>query len=543
MGSIYIDVDVVDSQTGSRVSGARVTLAGRTYLSDGSNFVKAWFSNTLSGTSVPLLVTCSGYKTYTQNITLPQFTGTTQAVSLQATGGAQVPIQVVDDTTRQGIASALVFVDADPAKTTDATGNLLLTLSSGVHNVRAVRGPVYGEGATSITVTSGLAPGQVTLALTKLKVQQFQLVLSFEPTVGNPAPTQGAIITVGTETLSADENGQVRTSLSYNVGDAVAVGATKDGWDNFSTSVTVKDSGPYTFQLQKSTTDSDPVNDATLTPVSNVTPVDASGLSGGDLPLPGKTPDGYEYTYPSNEFGKYFTVHQARMYIGNLFVDELNTVQYMLQANRIPVYGYASRDFDAMGSGKALVQGQLMINFISEGYLYTLLRESYKKHAAATQDPNKQDTDQWAALNDRKTAIIAELQNGPTQVYAPIDSDPGSGPGFVRLPTDRTRTGEQIQAELDQVNQKLQEIARRQGPNLKTVDDGRRQLTSFTVPDGYNNAVYLPLPFDIEIVLEGAGRKVKRKLEQCYLISNEQLMDMSGDPIREIYGFVARRLR
>jgi hypothetical protein len=60
---------------------------------------------------------------------------------------------------------------------------------------------------------------------------------------------------------------------------------------------------------------------------------------------------------------------------------------------------------------------------------------------------------------------------------------------------------------------------------------------------GYDNAVYRPVLFDLELQLgEGQEKKVRR-LEKVKLISNEQVYDQSGQVLRDVYGFMARRLR
>jgi len=69
---------------------------------------------------------------------------------------------------------------------------------------------------------------------------------------------------------------------------------------------------------------------------------------------------------------------KAQLYIGNLFIDELNSLQFTYQGNRFPMFGYCSRSADAFGTGRLLVQGQLAINFVTEGYLYTVLKEFSK---------------------------------------------------------------------------------------------------------------------------------------------------------------------
>jgi len=88
----------------------------------------------------------------------------------------------------------------------------------------------------------------------------------------------------------------------------------------------------------------------------------------GGIVIPSLAPS-YEWIYPNSTDGKYFTATQAQMYIGNLFIDELVNLQFAYQGNRIPMFGYCSRSADAFGTGRLLVQGQIAINFVTEGYL------------------------------------------------------------------------------------------------------------------------------------------------------------------------------
>jgi len=68
-------------------------------------------------------------------------------------------------------------------------------------------------------------------------------------------------------------------------------------------------------------------------------------------------------------------------------------------------------------------------------------------------------------------------------------------------------------------------------------------LNTFPVDPYDVNALAMDIPFDIVIKYQGGGRTITRMLEQCHLISNEQVNDQSGTPILDTYGFVARRLR
>src|SRR3954470_14088055 len=129
-----------------------------------------------------------------------------------------------------------------------------------------------------------------------------------------------------------------------------------------------------------------------------------------------------EFIAPNTGQGTYFTMTQARMYIGNLFIDELNNIQFTSQDNKIPVYGYASRFYDITAQGKSLVQGQFSVNFISEGYLITVLNEYQYQiiQDALPVDPTA--TQQQARL----LTLVNKLQNPdpswtPTMIAAAKD--------------------------------------------------------------------------------------------------------------------------
>jgi hypothetical protein len=228
-----------------------------------------------------------------------------------------------------------------------------------------------------------------------------------------------------------------------------------------------------------------------------------------------------EFVAPNSLQLTYFTMTQARMYIGNLFIDELNSIQFALQANQLPVYGYASRDYDALAQGKALVQGQLTINFISEGYLYQVLNE-YSVYAGQPSVP--------------ANPIAASSQTQMTNLVSALNN-----PSLINNPSQQATAKQQI-------------LNLASGPNGKSIvttaaaqqTQLQKNLTQNTMglPGGdYPNAVYQNTAFKIIINFEGAGRTITRILEDCTLISNESIMDHNGQPIMDSYGFIARRLR
>lgn len=70
----------------------------------------------------------------------------------------------------------------------------------------------------------------------------------------------------------------------------------------------------------------------------------------------------------------YFSDSQTFLYIGDVWVDEVTSIQYECRQTKTPIYGYASQLFDTTAAGHVLVQGAFSINFKEQGYLWAVLR-------------------------------------------------------------------------------------------------------------------------------------------------------------------------
>jgi len=99
-----------------------------------------------------------------------------------------------------------------------------------------------------------------------------------------------------------------------------------------------------------------------------------------------------------NQFTKiydldYFTGSTMFLYIGDVWVDEVTSLQYTCQQQKTPLYGYASQLFDDTSAGHVLVQGAFSVNFKEQGYLWAVLRRYFSMNAAdAGVRPAKNDS-------------------------------------------------------------------------------------------------------------------------------------------------------
>lgn len=77
---------------------------------------------------------------------------------------------------------------------------------------------------------------------------------------------------------------------------------------------------------------------------------------------------------------EYFSGSQVNLYIGDVLIDEANALSISVHQRKRPIYGYASQLFDRVARGTVLVEGQFQINFKESGYLYAVLNRHRALH-------------------------------------------------------------------------------------------------------------------------------------------------------------------
>ena len=103
-----------------------------------------------------------------------------------------------------------------------------------------------------------------------------------------------------------------------------------------------------------------------------------------------------------------FTGSQVRIFIGDVYVDNLLSIQWDATQSKSPIYGYNSVEFDAVMKGNFLVQGSFAIIFTEMAYL-ELIRRATTGEFETTKDEEKR-----ALLNKGKTNGI---EPGELPVY------------------------------------------------------------------------------------------------------------------------------
>lgn len=99
---------------------------------------------------------------------------------------------------------------------------------------------------------------------------------------------------------------------------------------------------------------------------NNITKRDAAQFSTPNNPFGVTTAarDNYQ-TYPYD----YYSGADCKVFFGDIWVDDIISINFSSTQNKTPIYGYASQYFDAIMRGQIIVQGSLTVAFKEVGYL------------------------------------------------------------------------------------------------------------------------------------------------------------------------------
>lgn len=74
----------------------------------------------------------------------------------------------------------------------------------------------------------------------------------------------------------------------------------------------------------------------------------------------------------------YFSGANVRVYFGDIWVEEMVSIQFSIDENVAPIFGFNSYMFDKIARGTRLVSGAFILNHTESGYLNVLLDRLYK---------------------------------------------------------------------------------------------------------------------------------------------------------------------
>jgi hypothetical protein len=185
---------------------------------------------------------------------------------------------------------------------------------------------------------------------------------------------------------------------------------------------------------------------------------------------------------------------QIAVYFGDrTLIDDATAIQFALTQSKKPIYGYHSRYFDAVAGGVVIVHGRIFVNFIHQGYLRLLIK-------------NARDPRFLEKLENEATRAEQEAKNNQ-KTY---DGVPNSQEALVRYIRDDNRRRQ---------NREITEAGLIR-PDVIGSTSIRVKYASDTHFDD--------VPFKL--------------LTNVHFIGEGQEIQISGQPIQEMYEFIAQKV-
>lgn len=224
---------------------------------------------------------------------------------------------------------------------------------------------------------------------------------------------------------------------------------------------------------------------------------------------------------------EYFSGQDVRIYLGKTWVDEIVALNFTLQENAAPIFGYASYIYDKMAVGSRQIQGSFRINF----------KESYYLHSIT----NRLDSELAGVTSANSNYVGNDVYMAPAYEITPEHlSSAIGGDDFEKLALDFERslwgTGA---ADVQNGEMNARTLNRRQS-SFFAAEDARSNVAKH----GFNIVVlYGPYTqtYDPAMPNESVATTA-HTITGVYLTGVSQVVDGSGQPIYEDYSFIARDL-
>lgn len=221
----------------------------------------------------------------------------------------------------------------------------------------------------------------------------------------------------------------------------------------------------------------------------------------------------------------FYSGSQITVWLGNIYLDDINSIQWVRTQNKMPIYGYASQLFDAVANGTVLVQGNFTINFRQQGYLPAIVRtikDLYAKFNPDSPSSKSQNIDTW---NTVQSLISKHLKNG---TFGPNTAEEikelGNSQDFFELAKEYEKIvwGEAGSYDTD----------------VRYPADVQQAMD---IPDGFNIMVSYGNPSNTEMQTKReVMQSTVKTLIGVHLVGEAQTIMVGGQPVQEQYNFIAR---
>lgn len=201
----------------------------------------------------------------------------------------------------------------------------------------------------------------------------------------------------------------------------------------------------------------------------------------------------------------YYSGSDIRIYFGDTWVDEITSIEFTLQEQVAPIFGYASFTWDRVARGSRYIQGSFSINFKETAYLQMIMN-------SLSSDIGSDNTGYFNKAEYDKNLTIEQLLAQKNQDFHALADD-----------LEQSFWGEGSQT------QRLQQQEKK-----TFFYDNNLKEKGFNILIAYGGVCMDGRPND--------AHETVQALMGVQLMTVSQQIGPDGNPIQETYSFIARDL-
>lgn len=233
----------------------------------------------------------------------------------------------------------------------------------------------------------------------------------------------------------------------------------------------------------------------------------------------------------------YFSGAQVAMYIGDILIDEVTSIQFSVTQSKKPLYGYADQLFRDMSKGQILVQGQFTINFKEAGYLWLVLQTYQDKIGnLKRKTPFFKTKDKQGNFESISKANIERIINNDT---SSIDQRTGTFIDLSDLAANfqgfSGRPGVNKVGQAEAILEQFEDTIWGDNPGIIPEEPNRR------ADDSSINGFDIYLAYG-DFAGDNRANHTIRKIENVHIFGTSQVVQIDGQVLQESYSFYARNL-
>lgn len=219
----------------------------------------------------------------------------------------------------------------------------------------------------------------------------------------------------------------------------------------------------------------------------------------------------------------YFSGCDVSIYFGDIWIDEINSLEFRLTEKKAPIYGYNSYTWDAIALGSRMVSGSFVLNFREAGYLNNVLKKYSESRESAKVYLNH--------LNDRRPSS-EEFRSTILE-----------GKSLEELSQNFDKLSPEDQKQAAEIMQQLAWGGRSQIGNEASL---YKEASYFKEPsggEGFNIVVTYGAGSNIPLINSSSGVQTTfHKIVGVHLVGVTQHISPDGAPVFEEYAFMAKDL-